>query len=54
MRGDIPNYLKKLIRDDIFEDIGHDGVGYDDWNLDTYVDQLKRDRVVEVESSTWG
>lgn len=52
-RNDIPNYLKRFIRDEVLADAGTDGVGWHDWNLDVFAEDLLRDRVVEVDYMIW-
>lgn len=52
-RNDIPNYLKAFIHDEVLEDAGHDGVGWHDWDLDGFVQDLLEDRIVEVDNMIW-
>lgn len=47
-RDDIPNYLKPYIKDQVLQDAGSDGVGYHDWDLDRFVEDLLEERDVGV------
>ena len=47
-RGDIPNYLKNRILELISDNAGYDGVEYDDEQVDIYVNEFKRERVITL------
>jgi hypothetical protein len=47
-KNDVPNYLKEYIKEQIIQDMGHDGVGYHDWNIQDFIDDLKNDRIIEI------
>ena len=51
-RDDIPNYVKAYIRDEVLADAGHDGIGWHDWNLDEFVEDLLEERVITVTTFT--
>ena len=53
-RDDIPNYLKPYIREQVLADVGHDGVGYHDWDLDQFAEDLKDEREILVTTRAGG
>ena len=47
-RDDIPNYAKAYIRDEVLADVGHDGIGWHDWDLDAFAKDILEERVITV------
>ena len=47
-RNDIPNYLKNRILELISDNAGYDGIEYDDQQVNIYVNQFKRERVITL------